>query len=166
MSSSAAPSPGRASSGASTLYRERLLPSPLVWLVAPAAGVALWFMFSALHTVLGMIIAVAGAVVIAALLWRTSPVIEVRTDSRKQRWLHAGTARIETDYLGPAEELDVNAMRQAMGPELRLDAHVCHRPWIHTGVRITVQDTADPTPYWLVATRFPERLCAALDIAD
>lgn len=166
MSSSAAASPAQGSPGTTTVYRERLVPSPLVWLLAPAVGVALWFMFSGLHNVLGMTIAVVGATVIAALLWRTSPVIEVRADARGQRWLHAGTARIETDYLGTAEELDVSGMRQAMGPELRLDAHVCHRPWVHTGVRVAVQDPEDPTPYWLVATRSPGRLAAALDTAD
>ena len=32
-------------------------------------------------------------------------------------------------------------------------------------VRVPLTDPADPTPYWLVSTRHPARLVAALDAA-
>lgn len=166
MSSSAVPSPDQAPSQAAPGYDERLLPSPLVWLVAPAVGAGLWLSFSALHNMAGVVIALLGAALVAALLYRASPQVQVRTEANGQRRLHAGTARIEVGYLGRPEALDAAAMRLAMGPELRADAHVCHRPWVHTGVRVEVRDPDDPTPYWLVATRFPAQLSAALADGD
>lgn len=162
MSSSAAPTPDQAPAGDAMRYRERLLPSPPVWLVALAVGIALWFVFSALHNIVGALIAVAGAAAVVAVLWVTSPVLQIGADDEGRWWLHAGAAQIELHYLGPAEPLDVEGFRQAMGPQLRADAYVCHRPWVRTGVRMPVTDAHDPTPYWLLATRTPERLAAAL----
>ncbi|MGC0271607.1 DUF3093 domain-containing protein [Pseudactinotalea sp. Z1739] len=162
MSGSAAPPPGNAPAGTDEVYSERLLPTPLMWLLAPAVGLALWFIFSAVHNVAGTVVALLGAFGVAAALWAGSPVVRVRAAPEGVRWLHAGRARIEADHLGPARSLDVVQMQQAMGPQLRSDAYVCQRPWVHTGVRVPVIDPTDPTPYWLVATRFPERLVAAL----
>ncbi|HWJ84512.1 MAG TPA: DUF3093 family protein, partial [Cellulomonas sp.] len=34
--------------------------------------------------------------------------------------------------------------------------------WIHAGVRIELVDPADPTPYWIVTSRRPDELAAAL----
>jgi Protein of unknown function (DUF3093) len=41
-------------------------------------------------------------------------------------------------------------------------AFVVSRPWLHTAVRLMVDDPADPTPYWVVGTRRPDRLLAAI----
>jgi hypothetical protein len=39
------------------------------------------------------------------------------------------------------------------------------RPYIKTTVEITLDDPEDPVPYWLVSTRHPQRLAAALQDA-
>jgi hypothetical protein len=39
---------------------------------------------------------------------------------------------------------------------------VCLRAWARTAVRVEVLDPADPTPYWLVSTRRPDELAAAI----
>ena len=36
------------------------------------------------------------------------------------------------------------------------------RPYLKRSVRLPVLDPADRTPYWLVSTRHPQRLAAAL----
>ena len=36
------------------------------------------------------------------------------------------------------------------------------RPYLSRAVRIGIDDPADPTPYWLVSSRRPDRLAAAL----
>jgi hypothetical protein len=36
------------------------------------------------------------------------------------------------------------------------------RPYIKTAVEITLDDDDDPVPYWLISTRNPEPLAAAL----
>ena len=41
-----------------------------------------------------------------------------------------------------------------------------HHAWIKTMVLLVLDDPDDPTPYWLVSTRHPEKVLAALDIPD
>ena len=41
-------------------------------------------------------------------------------------------------------------------------AYLLLRPYLRRAVRIAIDDPADPTPYWLVSTRRPTRLAAAL----
>jgi hypothetical protein len=36
------------------------------------------------------------------------------------------------------------------------------RPWIGPGVQVWVDDADDPTPYWVVSSRHPDRLVRAL----
>jgi len=36
------------------------------------------------------------------------------------------------------------------------------RPYLKSAVQVAVEDPADPTPYWLLSTRRPDRLVAAL----
>ena len=161
MSSPSSPASGQETADPAVTYHEQLLPSVLTWLIVPGFGLAVWFMISAIDNLLGLGLAVVVTAGIALLLWRTSPQVRVTTADGR-RWLHAGSARIAEEYLGRAEVLDTEAMRQAMGPELHTTAYVCHRPWIRTGVRVAVTDAADPAPYWLVATRRPHDLVAAL----
>ena len=139
-------------------YVERLHPSVAFWLLVPIAGL----LAGASAVPLGAWVAVgagaASAIVVAALLtWRT-PVVRVDASG-----LHAGAALLDPPSIGVVEALDRDATRQAMGPELRADAYVVHRAWIGGAVRVSVDDDADPTPYWLVSTRHPETLAAALE---
>lgn len=76
--------------------------------------------------------------------------------------LHAGRARIETGFLGPAEALDKERTRAVSGVEADARAYLLLRPYLSRSVRIPVTDPRDPAPYWLLSTRHPERLVAAL----
>lgn len=76
--------------------------------------------------------------------------------------LHAGRARIETRFLGAAESLDAGGTRAAAGVEADARAFLLLRPYLKRAVRVRVEDPRDPTPYWLLSTRHPERLAAAL----
>jgi hypothetical protein len=49
-----------------------------------------------------------------------------------------------------------------LGPELDPAAHLVHRAWVGPVVRIEVTDPDDDTPYWIVSTRDPDALVAAL----
>ena len=44
-------------------------------------------------------------------------------------------------------------------------AYLLLRPYLSRAVMVPVDDPADPTPYWLVSTRRPDELVAALDAA-
>jgi hypothetical protein len=76
--------------------------------------------------------------------------------------LHVPGARIPVVALDHGVVLDREAFRQQTGPMADPRAFVVSRPWLHTAVRLTVDDPADPTPYWVVGTRRPEQLLAAL----
>jgi hypothetical protein len=77
-------------------------------------------------------------------------------------WLRAGRARISGEFLGGAEPLDPATTRRVAGPEADVRAYLLLRPYLKRSVRVTVRDARDPAPYWLVSTRDPEHLAAAI----
>jgi hypothetical protein len=88
-----------------------------------------------------------------------SPLVEV-----EDGWLRAGRARIPGNYLGDAEPLDPDATRSVAGPQADARAYLLLRPYLKRAVRVTVRDERDPTPYWLVSSRHPEHLAAAIRV--
>jgi hypothetical protein len=79
--------------------------------------------------------------------------------------LRAGRARIPLSALGEVQTLDAESARLLAGRHADARAYLLIRPYLRRAVRVDVADPADPTPYWLVATRRPDRLAAALAAA-
>lgn len=76
--------------------------------------------------------------------------------------LRAGRAHISTVHVGAVTALDADAMRLQAGRDADARAFLLLRPYLKRGVRIDLTDPSDPAPYWLVSSRRPERLAAAL----
>lgn len=76
--------------------------------------------------------------------------------------LQAGPARLPLRYVGEVDVLSGAAKRRALGPDLDPAAFVLHRGWVRWAVRLQLTDPDDPTPYWVVSTRRPERLAELL----
>ena len=76
--------------------------------------------------------------------------------------LRAGEAHIPLALLGDVEIIAPQDRRKAMGPHLDPAAFVVHRGWVKPLVRVRVTDPEDPTPYWVISTRRPEELAAAI----
>lgn len=74
----------------------------------------------------------------------------------------AGRAHIATSQIGAATPLDAGATRRAAGVEADARAYLLLRPYLKRSVRVQITDPDDPTPYWLISTRHPDRLAAAL----
>jgi hypothetical protein len=74
----------------------------------------------------------------------------------------AGRAHIPTTYVGSVTPLDAEQTRRCAGVEADARAYLLLRPYLKRSVRVEITDPADPTPYWLVATRHPKRLATAL----
>jgi len=70
--------------------------------------------------------------------------------------------RLESRYIAAAEPYEGEAAREALGPAADPRAFLFTRPFITDVVRIDLDDLADPHPYWLVSTRRPKDLAAAL----
>jgi len=77
--------------------------------------------------------------------------------------LRAGKVALSASHIGRVRALDAAAAHRLLGPGLRADAQLLLRPWIKTAVQIEVDDMFDTTPYWVVATRRPSELVAALE---
>jgi hypothetical protein len=78
--------------------------------------------------------------------------------------LRVDDAHIERRFLLAAEPLAGEEKRRALGPELDPVAFVVHRPWVKGTVRIYLDDPDDPTPCWIISSRRPAALLAALDL--
>lgn len=158
MSDAPRGTPLSSSRAAAPTYVERLWLGPLGWvlLVAFAAMVFVAFVPVDLRVAgaVGVAVLAAGAAVLAG----AAPRVEVRDGT-----FRAGGAHIPLAVLGPAVPLDATAARSELGPRLDARAHLCLRGWIHTAVRVEVSDPLDPTPYWIVSTRRPAELAAALN---
>jgi hypothetical protein len=76
--------------------------------------------------------------------------------------LHVPGARIPITQLKDGVTLDRESFRVQTGPMADPRAFVVSRPWLHTAVRLTVDDADDPTPYWVVGTRRPAQLLEAM----
>ena len=76
--------------------------------------------------------------------------------------LHAGRAHIDLGHVGPCEPLGPEETREILGVGADARAFLVTRPYLKRSVKVAVDDPADPTPYWLLSTRHPRRLSAAL----
>ena len=74
--------------------------------------------------------------------------------------VRAGGNAFDVREVAAVEELDVPNTRRAMGPEGDPSAWVFTRPWLHTSVKIV--STTDDPPYFLVSSRHPTELAAAI----
>lgn len=143
-------------------YRERLRVPALWWLGNGLfAGSLLLAVGFYLGPVWGVAVAAVCFAVTAALF--AALAIQIRVTDRE---LLVGRARIEHRYLGEATALDAAQARSRRGPTADARAYLVLRPYVTTAVEIALDDADDPAPYWLVATRHPRALAAALTEAS
>lgn len=76
--------------------------------------------------------------------------------------LTAGRNKLEREYISDVEPLSGDEARQALGSGVDPRAFLFTRPFIRDAVKITLDDPADPHPYWLVSTRRPQELADAI----
>lgn len=76
--------------------------------------------------------------------------------------IRVGDAHIPVSLIARAAPVPATAKQAALGRQLDPAAYVQHRTWVPTMVLLVLDDPDDPTPYWLVSTRHPDRVIAAL----
>lgn len=143
----------------SVAYSERLHVPLRWWVQATMLLASLWLAFVVAMPAWLAWSATAALVVLtfALLVWVGSARVAVRDGV-----LHAGPAHIALDLLGPVEVLDPEETRRVHGVDADARAFLMTRPYLRRAVKVTVADPADRTPYWLVSTRHPRELAAAL----
>ncbi len=139
------------------VYRERL--SPSLWTLGAAALLApmISLALTPLDTTLALFVGGMVAAVIVAAMVATAPIVTVRGDS-----LEAGRARIPVELLGEPKALTDDEARAARGRDADPRSWMLIRGGIDGVVVVPVDDPDDPTPAWIVSTRTPDRLAAAV----
>ncbi len=95
------------------------------------------------------------------LLWLSRTEVRVTgSDGDVELW--AGEAHLPAAVVTKTAPIPRTAKSAAMGRQLDPAAFVVHRPWIGPMALVVLEDPDDPTPYWLVSCRHPERVLSAL----
>jgi DUF3093 family protein len=76
--------------------------------------------------------------------------------------LGAGETHLPVTAGARSAEIPRSAKSAALGRQFDPAAYVLHRGWVGPMVLVVLDDADDPTPYWLVSTRHPERVLSAL----
>lgn len=105
---------------------------------------------------IGLAVFTAGYV-IALLAWGATR-IEVSAGR-----LRAGSAVLPLGMVTEAVPLDAAQAAALRGPRANPAAHMLIRPFLKQAVYIAVRDPAGQVPYWLVGTRRPAELAAAIE---
>ncbi|TFD89047.1 DUF3093 domain-containing protein [Cryobacterium serini] len=139
-------------------YREKLWPN--VWafivtaLVIPASILVL-VPISLFAGIVTAAVLYGGCVLLLVL---AAPVVRVQDGV-----LTAGPATISTALLGEATAYEKSEATQERGPRLDARAWLLIRGWIDPVVRVPIADATDPAPYWVISTRHPRKLAAAIN---
>jgi hypothetical protein len=141
-------------------YRERLFAPPLWWVVGMITmltfGAIVWTGFDLLITI--AVFAAMIAITAAFLLNWGRAVIEVTAGE-----LRAGDATLPLVMTGEVRALDEAQTRALLGPRADPMAHTLIRPYLRQAVYIEVKGPHPASPYWLLETRHPAELAAAIE---
>ena len=140
-------------------YRERLTAPPSWWVAAVLfAAICGWIMVVAADPTWGVVATGMALLVAGGLVWIYGGLtVRAGTDG-----LRVGAASLPTRFIGSVAALDRVEFRDNLGPDADARAWLQTRPYVDGGVRVSVIDPDDPTPYWLVSCRRPEAVIAAL----
>ncbi|CDO30291.1 putative alanine rich transmembrane protein [Mycolicibacterium vulneris] len=105
-----------------------------------------------------LLFGVAGAV----LMWFSKTELKVVRDDAGDTELWVADAHLPTSVISRTAEVPRTAKSAALGRQLDPAAFVVHRAWVGPMVLVVLDDPDDPTPYWLISSRHPDRVLAAL----
>jgi Protein of unknown function (DUF3093) len=147
----------------SVRYRERLLVPWWWW--PPGLGLAALIALEANQGVPALPawlpFAVLLPVAVVVLLWLGKTEVRVvRGSGETELWV--GHAHLPVSVVSRSAEIPRSAKSAALGRQLDPAAYVVHKAWVGPMVLLVLDDPDDPTPYWLVSCRHPDRVLAAL----
>jgi hypothetical protein len=145
-------------------YREHLRVPVSWWLLAVPViailGAELWLIPGFGGFIPPLIYAVFTAVVAGFLLSWGATTIEV-TDGT----LRAGGGTLPLSQVGDVVAVDKEQAALLRGSRADPAAHLMLRPYLKRAVYIRLADPGSEVPYWLVATRHPAELAAAIELS-
>ncbi len=144
-------------------YRERLWVPWWWWL--PGLGVAALIALEVNQGVRGLPNWVPFAVLlpVAAMVLLSLGRTELRVTSSggdTEVWISG--AHLPVAVIARCAEVPRSAKSAALGRQLDPAAYVVHRAWVGPMVLLVLDDADDPTPYWLISARHPDKVLAAM----
>lgn len=139
-------------------YRERLTPSLWILVSAAVIGPMAALVLTPVDPTVALVAGAAIGFLVVVALIVLSPVVDVR-----EGVLHAGRARIGVEWLGDPIVLTGESARNARGPGLDRDSWLVIRGGIDGLVVVPLDDPDDPVVSWVISTRTPDRLAAAIN---
>jgi hypothetical protein len=143
-----------------TIYRERLVPGPWVFISTALIIPAALLVFLPINEFVGVVAAIVLYTACVAMLLLFSPVVEVTTTT-----VIAGRARLPMQNVGETTGYTRTEATAERGQRLDARAWLVIRGWVDPVIKIQVNDDRDPVPYWLVSTRHPDAVIRAIDEA-
>ena len=131
-------------------YRERLLPGISFYIASLVIPVASYLICLAFSAEIALYAAVFTEVLLIALSVLASPSIRISEGLLKVR-----KASIPLEFLGESEVISKAEGFLERGRKLDPRAYVSLQVGVKTLIKVEIKDSADPTPYWLFATRNP-----------
>ncbi|WP_105036636.1 DUF3093 domain-containing protein [Cryobacterium aureum] len=139
-------------------YREKLWPNAWAFIVTALVIPASILVLVPISLFAGIVTAAVLYGGCVLLLVLASPVVRVQNGE-----LIAGPATISTTLLGEASAFEAKEATQERGPRLDARAWLLIRGWIDPVVRVPIVDAKDPAPYWVISSRHPRELAAAIN---
>lgn len=99
-------------------------------------------------------------------IWLLASMSRMRIRVDADGALHAHKALLPAEVVARGASVPPSARSAAMGRQLDPAAFLVYRSWIKPMVLVVLDDPDDPTPYWLVSTRHPEKVLAAMGVTD
>lgn len=140
-------------------YSERLAVPVSWWLMGTGLVISVgWAFYVATPLVATLVATAVAAALVCAGLQRYG---DARVSTDPDGFV-AGRALLPYRYVGAVETLDAAATHRVLGVDADARAYLLVRSYCRGAVKVTVNDAADPAPYWLVSTRSPATLAASL----
>jgi Protein of unknown function (DUF3093) len=141
-------------------YRERLFAPPVWWVLGMVTmltfGAIVWTGFDLLITI-AVFAALIGTTAAFLLNWSRA-VIEVTPGE-----LRAANATLPLAMTGEVRALNEAQARALLGPRADPSAYTLIRPYLRCAVYVEIKGPDPAVPYWLLATRHPAELAAAIE---
>jgi hypothetical protein len=140
-------------------YRETLRVPASYWLLSvPVVALLGAELFAGFSSLVAIVVYAVFVIVVGGFLlaWGTAR-IEVADGV-----LRAGGETLPLSAIGEALPLDPSQAALLRGPKADPAAYLMLRPYLKKAVYIGLADPASEIPYWLIATRRPAELAAAL----
>ncbi len=138
-------------------YTERLTPSAGLYIIAGLAIPFFTLTFAPFNVVFGLVVGVIVFLGLSTAMYLVAPRIVV-----SQSTFQAGKAVIDRTFIGAVSAFAGESANAERGINLDARAWTLFRGYVNPVVKVSLTDSNDPTPYWLVSTRNPKRLAEIL----